>query len=180
MTERGRHSVASVVFVGVLAACGPTADRPGGTTDPPPRPIVRLGLERTPCFGFCPEYQLTAAADGEIVFRGLHRWQGVERRWRVPADSVATLGAELAQLGFFALRDIVPDTPGCGDVATDHPSIVLSASDGARDHAVRYYTGCRGTDSVPSRLTRLAGRIDTLTGAAGLVDSLRSARPSVP
>jgi hypothetical protein len=138
---------------------------------------VRVGLERTPCFGFCPEYRLTAAANGEIVFSGLRRWKGIERRWRVPADSVAVLGDELARMEFFALEDIRPDTPRCGDMATDHPSIVLTASDGVRDHVVQYYTGCRGTDSVPALLVRLAGHIDSATGAAALVDSLRAIRP---
>lgn len=118
---------------------------------------------------------MTAAADGQIVFRGLRRWEGIERSWRIPADSVRALGRELVRIGFFELADITPDKPGCGDMATDHPSIVLTANDGEREHRVDYYTGCRGRDSLPAALQRLAGRIDSVTGAAALVDSLQKA-----
>jgi hypothetical protein len=107
----------------------------------------------------------------------LRRWQGIERSWQIDPDWFRALAAELSRLGFFELRDITPNTPACGDVATDHPSIVLTASDGTREHRVSYYLGCRGLDSLPAMLASIANRLDSVTGAARLVDSLQKARP---
>lgn len=159
-----------------LCGCGTSGDSPPTPRDPP-RPLIRLTLERTPCFGFCPEYEVQANADGTAAFRGLRRWKGIERSWQIDPDSFRSLAAELSRVGFFALRDITPDTPACGDVATDHPSIVLTASDGTREHRVSYYLGCRGLDSFPAMLASIANRLDSVTGAARLVDSLQKARP---
>jgi hypothetical protein len=64
----------------------------------------------------------------------------------------------------------------------NHGSGVLSASGGTREHRVNFYTGCAGGEGAlaPARLAALAGRPDSVTGAARLVDSLESARAGVP
>jgi hypothetical protein len=174
----------------VWAGCGGPArapETPAGSD----RPLVRLGLERTACFGFCPEYQLGVSAEGQVTFRGIGRWDGIERTWSIPADSVTALAGEFAAVDFFGLRDITPGERACGQAATDHPSIVLTASDGQREHQVHYYAGCPGTDTGPPRnaldrlhnppgvlgaLKRLAIRIDSVTRATALIDSLQAAR----
>jgi hypothetical protein len=61
-----------------LAACGRAAEAPQPPANPPAG--FRVSLERTPCFGWCPEYEVSATADGEVAFRGRQRWQGLAGR----------------------------------------------------------------------------------------------------
>jgi hypothetical protein len=182
-----RGIVATMSFAGrswsllliVTTACARAADEPPAPARP--APLLRITLERTPCFGWCPEYELSAAADGRVMFRGLRRWEGIERSWQIPADSLTALARQFAAADFFALGDVVPGVPACGSAATDHPSIVLTATDAAREHRVNYYTGCGGgAGSAPALLKALAGRVDSVTGAARLVDSLQAAGAGRP
>lgn len=170
-----RHALGLALVA--LAACGRAAEAPQRPANLPAG--FRVSLERTPCFGRCPEYEVSATAHGEVTFRGRQRWQGIEGRWQIPAESVAAIAEQLTAADFFALGDVVPGEAACGAVATDHPSIVLWATDGTREHRVNYYTGCAGSGaaSVPAVLRGLAGRVDSATGAARLVDSLRAVRP---
>ncbi|HET8623804.1 MAG TPA: DUF6438 domain-containing protein [Gemmatimonadales bacterium] len=171
-----RRRFGLVAFASILAAgCSRAGSEPQAPTNPL---LTRVALERTPCFGWCPQYEVSATADGRVTFRGLHRWRGIAQEWRIAPEAVAVLGRAFLAADFFSLGDVVPGAPACGAVATDHPSIVLSASEPNREHRVNYYTGCAGTDgaSAPAALQALANRLDSVTGAARVVDSLQAAR----
>jgi hypothetical protein len=154
-----------------------------------PRTIT-VTLERTPCFGWCPVYAVALAPDGGVAFRATGAEGELVRRWKIQPESVVQLGRDFAQAGFFRTSDVVPPLPACGSAATDHPTIVLEVRDTSTTHRVHYYTGCLGADtfppeSMPARLhaprgvlgdlTRLAARVDTLSGAVPLLDSLQAA-----
>jgi hypothetical protein len=163
--------------------------------EPPPLPnldpqTVHLGVERTPGFGSCPVYALALAADGGVKLTADVAENTLGRRWKIPPDSVIALGREFAEAGFFSTTDILPPLPSCGNSVTDHPTIVLQVGDSSRTHYVHYYTGCLGSAPVPAestsarlqapqglfgRLTHLAARIDTVTGAVWVIDSLERA-----
>src|SRR5262245_40364935 len=52
------RAVLGLLGIVVIAAC-----------DPPAEP-VRLTVERTGCYGFCPQYKLNTDPSGRVVFRG--------------------------------------------------------------------------------------------------------------
>ena len=60
------HALLSVVAAIALAACSTPAD----THTAEAASDVTVTLERSPCFGFCPSYSVTMAADGRIEFEG--------------------------------------------------------------------------------------------------------------
>ena len=176
------------------AAERPPASAVGGSTPRAPTLDVattHVSLERTPCFGWCPVYTVTLAPNGEVTFTASGREGDLRRRWNVPAVSVATLAREFAAAGFLGVSDVVPGSRACGPEATDHSTMRLQVSDAAQTHRVEYYTGCFGVDSLPAQveslpgrlhaphgvlgtLTRLAARVDTVSRAVPVLDSLRA------
>jgi hypothetical protein len=73
-----------------------------------PDPTFSAQLHRGPCFGTCPSYQVSIDAAGQVIFSGwTPRRSNItspcpdERRWRVPASSVARLERLIDRSGFF-------------------------------------------------------------------------------
>lgn len=157
-----RVLVAALVSTIALSGCIPQgrapvpAPRPAPATParpaPPPTaeapvPIVRgemLRYTTSPCFGACPVYTVTVRPDGTGTFEGQrHTAVTGVRDFRV---TPAQYEAFLARLAPYRPRSgtvrIAPGEPGCGQAATDLPSVEVQWDGRAGHRALSYYFGC--------------------------------------
>jgi Domain of unknown function (DUF6438) len=147
-----------------LAACSPSA--PAGSPTPydsaaSTAPVVTL--ERKPCFGTCPVYQVSITGSGGVRFVGKHHviTQGAATA-EIPAARVDSLLRALEQGGYFEFADAyVMDSPACGPYATDSPTVNTSVTSAGRTKSIRHDYGCQG---APRELARLERLIDEVAG----------------
>lgn len=126
-----------------------------------------ITLERTACYGFCPDYKLTISADGSVTFEG-HRF--VKKVGSVQSsisqERLKELLAAFGNINYFSLRDqYVEPRDGCKDVETDNPSAITSIRINGKSKSVRHYYGCSGVD-VLNDLTKLEQAIDEAVNSA--------------
>jgi Domain of unknown function (DUF6438) len=161
----------ALVLIAGLTACSPRPPAAGQ----PPTPYGEPGaaaseppvvtLERTPCFGTCPVYQVAISRSGTVRFVGKHHVsrQG-EAMAKIPAARVDSLLRELDAGGYFGFADAyVMDSPACGQYATDSPTVITSASTAGRTKTIRHDYGC---DAAPQELGRLERLIDEVAGSS--------------
>ena len=142
-----------------LGACGLRVDAA------PEQPTLdaRVTLQRSSCYGNCPSYTVTAAADGQISFEGhLHVRTGSARGHATPAQ-LANILAAVEQVGFRSMHDsYVSHDDGCEPVMSDMPGIKITVVDSEGSKSVDFYNGCAGAtaDAVRPRIEQLANTID--------------------
>jgi hypothetical protein len=104
--------------------------------------LESLELQRTICFGMCPEYTVAVGADRRVRFSG-GRFVSVESAEREVRDAeIEALVAALNEAGFLRLQDrYETQEDGCA-VATDSPTVVLSVVFDGVSKSVRHYHGC--------------------------------------
>ena len=114
---------------------------------------VVITLERTVCFGVCPEYKLTVYGNGTVVYEG-RRFVRVEgkRTAAIGEDKVRQLLSEFESIDYFSLEDSYEE-----HMATDMPAAFTSLTVNGKTKAVRHYHGDLG---APEELTELEDRID--------------------
>ena len=121
-------------------------------------------LERTPCYGECPVYQVSIAGDGRVEFAGkryvAHLGLATAQVSVERADwLLRTLEAE----GYFGFANLyVADSPACGYYAADAPTVITSVTAGGRTKMIRHDYGCAG---APAGLIRLERLIDEVAGS---------------
>jgi hypothetical protein len=160
-----------VLLLGVVAACSPRPPGAGQTPAPYGEPGAAAAdapvvtLERTPCFGTCPVYQVAISRSGAVRFVGKqHVAQQGEATAEIPAPRVDSLMHELEAGGYFGFADsYVMGTPACGQYATDSPTVITSTSAGGRSKTVRHDYGC---SAAPEELGRLERMIDEVAGTS--------------
>jgi hypothetical protein len=142
---------------------------------PAPAPVVQsaavpvdsavVTLERTPCFGTCPVYLVTASRTGAIRFEGrAHVSHPGSAAGRIPQARLDSLLTELEAAGYFDFEDqYVPGSPACGNAATDLPTVTTSVTVHGRSKRIEHYRGCAG---APQTLSRLEERIDEMLNTA--------------
>jgi hypothetical protein len=160
-----------VLLIAGLTACSPRPPAGDGTPTPDGAPGTAgaeppaVTLERTPCFGTCPVYQVAVSRSGVVRFVGKnHVAQEGEATAKIPAARVEGLLRELEAGGYFGLADAyVVDSPACGQYATDSPTVITSASAGGRTKSIRHDYGC---NAAPGELGRLERLIDEVAGTS--------------
>jgi hypothetical protein len=164
----------ALLLIGVVAGC---TTRPP-STGPSPAPYGEPGaasaeppvitLERTPCFGTCPVYQVAISRSGTVRFVGKqHVTRQGEATAEIPAARVDSLLRELEAGGYFGFADAyLMDAPACGRYATDSPTVITSANAGGRTKTIRHDYGC---DAAPQELGRLERLIDEVAGSSSWV-----------
>jgi Domain of unknown function (DUF6438) len=144
-----------------IAACAshPPAPAPVAQSVSAPADSAVVTLERTPCFGSCPVYLVTASSNGAVRFEGKsHVSHPGSAVGRIPKARLDSLLAELEAAGYFDFEErYVPGSPACGNVATDLPTVTTSVSLHGRTKRIEHYRGCAG---APLALSRLEERID--------------------
>jgi membrane dipeptidase len=119
-------------------------------TDATPTEIT---LERTPCFGVCPDYKVTIRGDGTVAYEGRQfvRVTGT-RTWKIDPAAVAALAAEMQQAGYFDLQDSYEAH------VTDNPTTWTSLTVGGRTKRIKDYV------AGPAALKEIEAKIDLVSG----------------
>lgn len=157
-----------MAFAGA-AADGQSLDRNGRI----PRDL-NITLERTMCFGTCPQYMLTISADGRVKFDG-QQFTNVKgsANGRISRTKVRSLVRRFAAARFFKLKDSYEREPYCGGIITDLPSENVTIRISGRKKSVHHYFGCHGkqVQGEIRRLNELAKYIDRITNSKRWVAS---------
>ena len=148
-----RNRIVALVASGVTAACA-TA----GVAQTPQAEPIEITIERTPCFGMCPEYKVTMKDDGTVTYSGRQyvRVAG-ERTWQIDPAAVRALAREMAAAGYFELQDEYTSR------ITDNPTTRTSLTIGSRSKRISDYI------SGPQTLKDIEKRIDEVSGAKKFV-----------
>jgi hypothetical protein len=119
---------------------------------------VVITLERTVCFGACPEYKLTIYGSGTVVYEG-RRFVKIEgkRTTAIGEDKVRQLLLEFRRVDYFSLDDSYEEFR-----ATDMPSAYTSLTVDGTTKTVRHY---HGDFNAPEELTELEDRIDEIVNS---------------
>jgi hypothetical protein len=135
----------------LLSACAST---PAGSD------IGAITLERTPCFGACPSYSVTIAADGAVTYNG-QRFVRVtgEQHGQADPTRLAVLHQHIRDADFFNLRDSYRATN-----ITDLPSYRISVERGGVTKTVEDYAG--PSVGMPQGAHDLEDEIDAVAGTA--------------
>lgn len=131
-----------------------------------------VSLERTACYGFCPEYTVTVLATGEVRFEGRRSVAvvGVAQD-HLTRDQMQRILSAINAADVFALRDsYATELDGCPAVWTDNPSAIIRVRAGERVKTIRHYLGCRDLNekhpelerTYPHGLTDLEEAIDSI------------------
>jgi len=123
---------------------------------PTPSPVsgpVEITLQRTPCFGTCPEYTVTLRDDGTVTYTGRQfvRVPG-NHTWKIDAAAVRALAREMEAAGFFDLQD------SYSALMTDNPTTYTTLKIGNRTKKIQDYV------SGPPKLKDIEARIDEVSG----------------
>lgn len=138
----------------------------------PQQPIpadTLITLERSVCYGTCPDYKLTVSADGTVTFEGREyvKAKGVVKG-SIPPEKLRQLIALFDEAKYFSLNDkYETEKDGCPEVWTDNPSVVTSIRINGKSKSVSHYYGCqdgRGALVYPKGLTILETQIDEIVG----------------
>ena len=119
---------------------------------------VVITLERTVCFGICPEYKLTIYGSGTIVYEG-KRFVRIEgkRTIAISEEKVRQLLSEFKRIDYYSLDDSYEEF-----MATDMPSAFTSLTIDGKTKTVRHY---HGDFSAPKELTKLEDKIDEIVNS---------------
>lgn len=161
-----RRTVLGLLGMATLSACvAAPAPQLAPTAAAGPVEIV---LERTPCFGFCPDYTVTIRGDGAVTFEGRRfvNARGVHTATIAPAE-VERLLAHFDAIGFETLRSAYRAN------VTDLPTTTITLTRNGRTKSVLDYGGTGA--GMPESVRELQQEIDRVAGTGRWV--LREGQP---
>jgi len=143
-----RFGLAFVAII-LLAACTPTMADPATP--------ISITLERSPCFGFCPDYSVTITGDGAVTYHGgrFTRVNG-EQHATASREDVAHLVQMIHDADFFNLRDHYRAQ------VTDLPTYRVTVVEGERSKTVEDYMG--QSVGMPPAVSTIEQEIDRVAG----------------
>ena len=119
-----------------------------------------ITLQRTVCYGPCPDYNLTIFSDGTVVYKGISsvKTKGLAKG-RISLKKLQDLIREFDKIHYLNLEDDY--TPGkvCPEYMTDMPSAITSLTRNGKTKTITHYHGCRGSHTL-ELLTELENKID--------------------
>lgn len=127
-----------------------------------------ITMERTVCFGTCPDYKLTIKANGRVTFRGgrFTKTKGTATS-RISRESLLGLVAEFDRVDLNSFADDYSEGGNCESYITDLPSEIISIRRNGKTKLVNHYFGCTGA-AVQKKLeplTELGKMIDRITNS---------------
>jgi hypothetical protein len=111
----------------VVGACWTGSDTPVAEPtvvtkrDAPERARLRVRLERTACFGFCPTYTVVIHGDGRVDWTGRTNVLAIgHRHTRITGDEIAELSRLLDRARFFERNEYgeLPAQPECTTIGS--------------------------------------------------------------
>lgn len=159
-------AVAIAATATVLAACTPAQN---GTVDTAGRPVdvvsadSHISMQRLPCYGTCPVYNVSIAANGTVTFQGERYVDTTGTATRtIDPGAAAALMKHLTEGGFFDFaRRYTYNEKECGLYHTDAPRVILTMRVDGRENTVEHDYGCNG---APATLRDLQARVDSVAG----------------
>ncbi len=149
-----RSALYALIGALLLAACTPVSSAPQ-----PPDPSVRITLERTVCFGFCPDYSVTITGDGQVTYDG-HRFVAVkgQQHGTASTEEIATLLQRFDSVNFMSLRNEYRAP------VTDLPTYTVTLQRGGRTKRVADYGGLGA--GMPDAVRTIEEEIDRVANTA--------------
>jgi Domain of unknown function (DUF6438) len=141
---------------------------------------LKITLQRSACFGNCPDYIVTISGDGSVVFttdhRPVDREAGIHRefsrssgvlvpgthRTKIDVDAVKALVNQFRDARFFSLKNEYRYG------ATDAPTYVISIETGHESKRIVDYIGREA--GMPAAVTALEDAIDKVAGTSRWID----------
>jgi membrane dipeptidase len=150
----------------VLAA-PPAQTTPSGPASTEP---IEITLQRTTCFGTCPEYTVTLRGDGTVTYSGRQyvRTPGTHT-WTIDPAAVRALAREMETAGFFELRDEYTSR------VTDNPTTYTSLTIGSRAKKIKdYVAGPPKLKDIEAKIDQVSGVLKYVTPEGRLVAAIES------
>jgi hypothetical protein len=144
-----------------ILICHGIAFSKGDASDSGRRPTKVITLERTVCFGACPNYKLTIFSDGRVSYEGIRFVKKMGKATgHVSRAKLDRLIEQFTNIYYFNLPDsFKPGDKTCPQVATDMPSATTSLTWRGRSKTITHYHGCSGASAL-ELLTNLENKID--------------------
>ena len=157
-----RRALVGVFAAMALGACVGAA--PAQTPEGP----VEIRLNRTPCFGYCPDYTVTISGDGAVHYVG-RRFVNVtgEQHAQISPAEVQALLARFDAIGFDDLQSEYRAE------VTDLPTTTITLTRNGRTKSVLDYGGPGA--GMPRAVRELQAEIDRVAGTSRWV--LRDGQP---
>lgn len=119
---------------------------------------VTVRLERSRCYGSCPEYSVTIHGDGRLEYEGKSNVKDKgELTGAIEPKEIRTLLSEFARAKFLSIAEDYSDGRCDGSYCTDMSTAVTELSVKGVTHRVRHYYGC---GAAPKALFALEAAID--------------------
>jgi len=129
---------------------------------------LQITLQRTMCFGTCPDYTLTIKANGTVTFKGgrFTKIKGTARS-HITKASLRSLVRAFDRVDINSFDDDYSHGGACEGFATDMPSEIISIRRDRNTKRVNHYFGCMGSKAQEKLkpLTELAEMIDQVTNS---------------
>ena len=121
----------------------------------------KVTLERPGCFGNCPDYKITIAANGDVCFRG----RDGKETGRLSKQEVEGLYKMSKTEEFLNLKPgYVPEQECDGPNETDWPTEVISLTANGKSRTLTHNVGCKARpDTFLNGIVKLGEAIDELT-----------------
>ncbi len=127
-----------------------------------------ITLQRTMCFGACPDYTLTIKASGSVTFKGGRFTKTKDTvRSRITRSSLRELVREFRRSRFTSFANDYSRGGACEGYATDNPSEIISIRMNRKTKRVNHYFGCMGkaVNEKLKPLVELGKTIDRITNS---------------
>ncbi len=119
---------------------------------------VVISLDRTMCFGTCPDYRVTLYGDGTVVFEGRTFTKVLGYKiGSIEEAKIRELLAEAEKGGFFTEKSYT------NYEVTDNPSATLSINTSDKGNRVDHYYG---DSNAPATLIALESKVDEILNTA--------------
>lgn len=150
---------------------GSPADSDAGTSDDAGAAVsnFEITLSTGPCFGACPEYDVTIDQTGSVTFDGHQNTkQSGKANQQVPAADAAAVYDALIAADYWNLHaSYRTEADGCARVATDHPTYTWTVTaQGKQSKMVEDYLGCMDAPG----LDKLRAAETLVVDKAGIAD----------
>jgi membrane dipeptidase len=153
--------------VAVLATPPPAQTAPSGPASTEP---IEITLQRTTCFGTCPEYTVTLRSDGTVTYSGRQfvRTPG-DHTWKIDPAAVRALAREMEAAGFFELRDTYTS------LMTDNTTTYTTLKIGNRTKKIMdYITGPPKLKDIEAKIDEVSGVLKYVSPQGRLLDAVSS------